>query len=219
MTTPDPFDRQPASVEGAVPLYRFHCILRTTGHKAAIAPQQRPEHVLISTQQRPQYCFHSLASASSIFTASATRCLHTDRACPFKDWRSRIMMSQGGSSLRRSRNASRTIRLSALRSTAPGRFFLPTTSPKRGPSPAFRPTAISRQSPARRRPFNRRPKTLLSFRRDDFGRRRAETGGPRGRTLLLRRRGEHGLWRGERAEPCGLRQISSGHENRGCACV
>jgi hypothetical protein len=202
-----------------VPLYGFHRIIRTTGFKTAITPQHRPEHILIHAQQRPQNRFHSLASVSRIFTASATRCRHTDRACPFKDRRRRSMMSHGGNSLRRSRKASRTMRLRVFRSTAPGRFFLPTTSPRRGHSPVLRPTAISRQSAGRRRPCNSRAKTLLSLRRADFGRRRAETGGPRGRTTLLRPRGEHGLWRGGREAPCGPRQFSCGHESHGCVCA
>lgn len=179
MATPNPPYRQPASVQGAVPLDRFHRVVRTTWHEPAILAQQRPEHVLISAQQPPQYCFHNFAPASKDFTASATRCRHIARGCPFNDWRSRIMMSQEGIPARRSRNASRTMRFMALRSTAPGRFFLPTTMPSLAPSPAFRPIAISRQSPGRRRPCSSRTKTLLSFRREDFGSRRAETSGSR----------------------------------------
>jgi hypothetical protein len=174
---------------------------------------------LIGAQQRPQQRFHNLASARSIFAAPATLDRHSRLACPFKDWRRRIMMSQDGNSLRRSRKASRRMRLSAFRSTASGRFFLPTTMPSRGPSPALLPTAISRQSPTRRLPRNSRAKTLLSFRRDDFGRCRAETSGPRGGTALLRQRDERGLWRGVRAEPCDPRQTSSGHGNHGYACA
>jgi hypothetical protein len=53
MAAPDPLEREPTPAEGAMPLDRFYCIVRATGHKTAILAQQWPAYVLIDAQQRP----------------------------------------------------------------------------------------------------------------------------------------------------------------------
>ena len=132
----DAFQPKARSLACPVLLDRLSGVLRTTGKKAAVLPQQRADRVPVPANQY-QKQFHGLTCPImhiffSRFRISPVKaCLSTGRDGLAAR---RTIRSQEGKSERRVRNTSRTSRFTRLRSTERRRWRFAMTSPNRAPS-------------------------------------------------------------------------------------
>jgi len=219
MTTTDPSYRQPRSAQRAMAGDCFHRIVRATRHESAVAAEQRAKQVLVYAQTPDQQLLHHLIESNKLPASAATSPRHSTAGRSFSDCLSRIRTSPSGNRAHFNRKASRTMRFTALRSTARGRKRRLTITPSRAPPPTFRTKAISRQPSTRFRTCNSRRNALLSQMRADFGKRLWREEDCPMRSVSFRRRDERGPWRAARGEPCGPRPSSCARESRACACA
>lgn len=168
MAASDAAQGEPPATNGAMALDRFDCVVGTTRHEPTVAAEHRSQQVLIAAQQRRQQGLHETSESSSRSADRATS--RRQPSTPLSERRSRITTSSPSSVCWRRRNRSRTMRRSALRSTARGRNRLLVTRPSRAP-PGRRANANSRGPSVRLRPCRSRRKTPLSQSLAAFGKR------------------------------------------------
>lgn len=154
--------REPSPLPEAMALQRFDRIFGTTRIKTTTMTEQWTQTQPIGADQRHKQMngqpLHRGRRRKSLSKSSRTTDASASRAIALVDFAKRSTRSNAGSSARRSRKISRTMRLQRLRVTASAALRLGITSPKRADPAAAGEKCRSSNSP---RSTRRLPKTSL----------------------------------------------------------
>ena len=194
---------------------RFACIVRAARIEAAVGAHQRPQGVLVRSDEEQEQALHRVSECSSVSRSLAASDPSSPRRARSQRPRNLKTISNRPIAGRRLRTASRRSRLARFRSTARPRCCRLITNPTRPTLPPAGIASNCRCSASSLRPARRTlakaPAPLSRYRRlvpiVASQRRRAK------------RQASRGPWRGVNSARGARRRFSSGCESRGSACV